>query len=101
MTLPNNVIATDLQTLSNMYFLQNVLTEIEKNLILISEGAAGQTITVNGANLFQLAATYYGSATKWTTIAKANGLTDPEIQPGTSLTLLIPSSATDSGGILS
>ena|ERR1700722_17881547 len=100
MTEANNVIADDLQQLANMYVLNNVLQQLQKNLTLIQQGVSGLNITVNGANLFQLAAQYYGDATKWTTIASANGLIDPEIIAGNPITLVIPSVATDSGGIL-
>lgn len=47
------------------------------------------TVTVSpGDDLYRLAAQYYGDATAWTLIARANGLTDPLIQ--TDSTLDIP-----------
>jgi nucleoid-associated protein YgaU len=96
----NTEIAIETGQLSQLYQLQAILIDIQKNLILLQQGGVGQVITVNGANLFQLAAQYYGDATLWTTIAVANGLNDPEIMPGTAQTLVIPSVTTATGGIL-
>lgn len=97
---PNNVLADDLNTLALMYQLQSILITMQENITLISEGANGQFLIVNGANLFQLAAQYYGDATLWTTIAQANGLSDPILQPGTPFTLVIPSMTNNTGGVL-
>lgn len=99
-TEPNNEIASNLNTLALMYQLQSILIEMQKNILLISQGANGQIITVNGTNLFVLAAKYYGDATLWTAIAQANGLTDPELQPGVPYTLVIPQITTNTGGVL-
>lgn len=99
-TEPNNELAISLNKLALMYQLESVLIEMQKNIALISQGANGKLITVNGANLFQLAAQYYGDATLWTTIAQANGLTDPELKPGTPFVLVIPTQATSTGGVL-
>lgn len=99
MTQTNDVIATEMEQLYAMYAIQAILQQIYDNLALISEGAQGQVITVNNVSLYQLAAKYYGDADEWTTIAQANGLTDPMIT--TVMTLTIPSSATETGGILS
>jgi hypothetical protein len=100
MTLPQtNVIASNMQTLSNLYILQGILIQMQKNIILIEEGYAGQTINVNNVSMFRLAAQYYGDATRWTTIANANGLTDPQIPAGQSTQLTIPSVSSDTGGI--
>jgi len=82
-----NLQAQDLQILNNLYLMQSLLTNMQTNVYLISQGATGQTITVNYANLFQLAAQYYGDATLWTAIAEANGLTDPVVQATVSLTI--------------
>lgn len=47
------------------------------------------TVTVSpGNDLYSLAVRFYGDATAWTLIARANGLTDPIIQ--TDSTLSIP-----------
>ena len=49
-----------------------------------------QTVTVNGGNLYQLAAQYLGDATQWVRIAVQNGLSDPFIASATPITLVIP-----------
>lgn len=98
--LPNDQLATALFQLSYCYEMVNLMTNMQTNVDLIAQGANGAIITVNGANLFQLAAQYYGDATLWTAIANANNLTDTVIQPGTVLTITIPANTTTSGGIL-
>ena len=45
----------------------------------IQVGRTVRTITVSGANLFQLAAEIYGDHTLWSLIARANGHLDPFI----------------------
>lgn len=101
MSEQNDQLATDLAGLANAYILQNLLAQIQDNLNLIQQGAAGISITVNGGNLYQLAAQYYNDATQWTTIAQANGLDDPFLPPGTEIKLVIPSQTkTNTGGVL-
>lgn len=100
-TLPNDQLAIALLQLSNCYIMTNLMANMQTNLDLISQGANGATIQVNGANLFQLAAKYYADATLWTTIASANNLTDPVIQPGTQIAITIPANTTNNGGVLS
>jgi len=58
-----------------------------------------QTITVVGGNLFQIATQAYGDATRWTDIARANGLSDPQLSGTLTLTLPILNGA-GTGGIL-
>lgn len=96
----NNILAADLLQLSDLYQLQAVLVRMNRNLLLINSTSNGQVITVNNANLFQLASQYYGDATKWTAIAIANNLNDPQIQGTGAVTLVIPNTAVDTGGIL-
>jgi nucleoid-associated protein YgaU len=96
----NTQIATLTQQLADEYALQSILAEIQLNLTFLQQGTSGQLVTVNGANLFQLAAQYYGDATLWTAIAQANNLVDPEVPAGTAVTLTIPSSPVNYGGIL-
>lgn len=101
MSEPNNKLATDLGGLANAYILQNLLAQIQDNLNLIQQGAAGIVINVSGGNLYQLAAQYYNDATQWTTIAQANGLDDPFLPVGTPVKLIIPSQTkTNTGGVL-
>lgn len=66
---------------------------------LQSLGGSGKSITVSGANLFRIAEQEYGDATAWTGIARANGLTDPEVAGIKQLS--IPRSPDTSGGLLS
>lgn len=54
-------------------------------------------VTVMNANLFALAATYYGDATQWIIIAQANELKDPFLQG--PVTLIIPPSTIPTGGL--
>jgi hypothetical protein len=75
-----NLQAADLEKLGNLKLMQSLLINMQTNIYLIEQGATGQVITVNNANLYQLAAQYYGDATKWTAIAQANALTDPMVQ---------------------
>jgi len=74
-------VSTQLQELYELYTLNYVLDQMSTNLLLISQGSTGQIINVTNANLFALAAQYYGDATRWTTIAQANNLDDPFIGP--------------------
>jgi hypothetical protein len=41
--------------------------------------SSGKVVTLAGSNLYSLAAHTYGDAMGWTSIAQANGLTDPDI----------------------
>jgi len=98
---PNDQLAIDLEGLSNAYILQNLLVQLQTNLDLIQQGAAGTTISVNGGSLYQLASQYYNDATQWTTIAQANGLTEPFLRVGVVTKLVIPSQTkANSGGVL-
>ena len=60
-----------------------------------------RTISVNGGNLYQLAAQYLQDATQWIRIAQQNGLTDPFLATGGApVTLVIPDvDAAATGGI--
>lgn len=75
-----------------LYALQGVLGRMQANVNQGSLSSSNRTIQVTGGNLQNIAAQYYGDATLWPAIAKANGLTDP-VLPSSSLTLIIPSKA--------
>jgi hypothetical protein len=85
--LPNNPIAQQASRLTShvtamtqlpvLYNLQAVVGRIGGNLG--SVGAPGQQLVTAGGNLFQVAAVNYGDASEWTGIARANGLTDPQL----------------------
>jgi hypothetical protein len=55
-----------------------------------------QTLTVNGGNLFRIAAQQLGDATQWIRIAQLNSLSDPMLS-GT-VVLLIPDRDPNAGG---
>jgi hypothetical protein len=83
-----NLQAIDLENLNQLYQMQSTLGNMYDNIILIEQGANGQIITVTNANLYQLAAKYYGDAQKWNAIAEANGLIDPVVQATISVSIL-------------
>lgn len=105
--LPNNPIAQQaaqltgqvaaLSQLPQLYNLQSVLGRMGGNLGSINRSA--NTVTAAGGNLFKLAADAYGDPTAWTTIARANNLTDAQLS-GVN-TLVIPPNPDSSGGVLS
>ena len=65
-------------------------------------GVARTALTVNAAatNLFAIAAANLGSADQWNRIAALNGLTDPWITSGLTLTLPPINPNAGNGGIL-
>lgn len=102
-TLTNDEIAVQLEQLTNLYLLNNILLEIQKNLNFLLQGSQGTIVSVNGANLFQLASKYYGDWTLWAAIANANDLIDPLILPdksGNPINVIIPQNPKDTGGVL-
>lgn len=103
MSETNDVIAIQMEQLYQYYSINNILGQMYDNLVLISEGAAGQIINVSNVSLYFLAAKYYGDPMEWTVIAAANGLKDPMViaPTGQSIQLTIPASAVSTGGILS
>jgi len=76
--------------------LGNVLGRMGNNLGAINK--PGNTTTVAGGNMYSLAGAKYGDATAWTTIAKANGTTDPTIAGVQTLT--IPINPDSGNGVL-
>lgn len=93
-------LSSQLNSLSLMYQLQSVLITMQKNINLIASGANGKIVTVNGGSLFALAAKYYGDATLWTSIANANGLTDPQLPTNMPISLIVPQTTTNTGGVI-
>jgi len=97
---PLNQMALDMQSYMQLHQLQFYLNRIATNLGLTAVAPNSQLLTVVGANLFQLAAIYYGDATQWALIANANGLVDPIITG--QMTLIIPQlNNVNTGGIVS
>jgi hypothetical protein len=105
--LPNNPVstmvaqlgsqATAMSNTSILYDLHATAGRMTANLNAV--GAGGAQVVMAGGDLYRLAATSYGDPTAWTTIAKANGLTDPVIN-GVQ-TILVPPLPGSSGGVLS
>lgn len=81
---------------ARLYDLQAIMGRVSVNLNAV--GLSGSEFVTAGGDLFAMATQAYGDATEWTTIAAANGLTDPIID-GVK-TLLIPPTPRGSGGIL-
>jgi nucleoid-associated protein YgaU len=94
-SLLSNITANTQQV--NLLQLKALCGRMTLNLNQINSSV--RTITVSGGNLYDIAALEYGDATAWTTIAQANGLTDPQLSGITQLT--IPPYNATSGGILS
>lgn len=104
--LPANPLARTVASLSQqavafhsqpaLFNLQNVMGRMSANLSSLR--GTSKPVPVAGGNLFSLAAQQYGDATSWTAIAKANGLTDPQLQ-GVQ-TLNIPTVPDTAGGVL-
>jgi hypothetical protein len=82
---------------ANLYDLRSTVGRMAANLSAV--GAGGAQVVMAGGDLYHLASTSYNDATAWTTIAKANKLTDPIVQ-GVQ-TILVPPLPGSSGGVLS
>lgn len=104
--LPNNPIAQQVQKISSqivatqqlpmLIALDRTMGRVQGNIGSIYNSAKRQTVA--GANLMDMASKIYGDAMAWTGIAKANGVTDPQISGAAELT--IPPTADQSGGVL-
>lgn len=104
--LPNNPIANQVAAITSqvnaslalpqLYNLQAVLGRMGGNLGSLS--STGKVLNVAGGDLYHIAATQYGDASAWTTIANANKLTDPVIS-GVA-TLKIPAASDGLNGVL-
>lgn len=82
-----------------LYLIQNYLNRLAANLKLINAPPNAQTVTITNGNLFALAAQFYGDATQWPLIAKANGLIDPVVEGLTTL-IIPPYDNQDTGGLM-
>lgn len=104
--LPNNPISQNVNALAAqaaaftqapvLVSLQGVLGRMAGNAYALGTNTSTQTVA--GGDLRILAANQYGDATSWTAIAKANGLTDPQING--LATLLVPNQPDTAGGLL-
>jgi hypothetical protein len=72
------------------------LGRMETNLQAI--GTNGSVVTIANGNLFSIAQRVYGDAAEWSTIARANGLLDPDLIGAQDL--VIPPNPQDTGGVL-
>jgi hypothetical protein len=91
-----SALQTAIDELTCLVALQARINRIVTNVS--ADDVAGQTKRVAGGTLYRLAADAYGDAAGWTTIAQANGLTDPVLS-GTA-TLNVPTTQDDTGGVL-
>jgi hypothetical protein len=96
-----NLEADALQQLVRLYQLQAIVARLIENFELINAYPNAQLITVYGGSLYQLAVQYYGDALKWTAIADANHLLDPELVGEHHLLIPPVSNVIDTGGVLS
>lgn len=79
-----------------LYNLQSVLGRMGTNLGTIGTGT--KTVTTAGGSLYKISQQQYGDASQWPTLAKANGMTDPQISGVKTIT--VPSVPNSSGGVL-
>jgi len=79
-----------------LFSLDRALGRMQANIGTINSGTL--RLPVAGGNLYAVAASQYGDAMKWTAIAQANGLTDPQINGLAQLT--IPPANNTSNGVL-
>ena len=70
-----------------LYHLQDVLGRINKNIHTGQTADGVRAVTLSGGNLYQVASEQYGDASKWTSIAAANELTDPQLSGIQTLTI--------------
>lgn len=108
--LPNNPLAQQVAKMTSqvtaltqfplLVQLGSVANRIQGNLGGVASAAQQfRSVVMAGGTLYDQAAKVYGDATKWTTIAKANNMTDPVV---TSIqTIKVPVNAYDSEGVMS
>lgn len=78
--------------------LQSVTGRITTNLNVLNNGGANvRQVAVAGGNLYDRAAAFYGDATKWDVLAKANDTTDPSVSGVTVLNVPENAPATTDG----
>lgn len=64
------------------------LTIMQRNVNTLNSPVTVKTIPMGSGNLYKVAAQEYGDPSKWTVIADANNLSDPEIT--SFINLIIP-----------
>ncbi|AVF41500.1 hypothetical protein AL486_18710 [Pandoraea apista] len=85
--LPNNPVSQNIMRMTRqvtaatqlpvLVQLNTVAGRLGKNLGTVNAGA--KSVALAGGNLYRVAANEYGDAMGWTTIAAANGITDPTL----------------------
>lgn len=103
--LPNNPISQNIARLTQQVTaatqlpvlaqLNTVVGRLGKNLGTINAGT--KSLTLAGGNLYRVAANEYGDAMGWTTVAAANGITDPVLNGVNSVK--IPPYNVPTGGV--
>lgn len=103
--LPNNPISQQVQRINAqisgytqtplLLNLQNIGGRMGTNLGSI--GTSRNNFTTAGGNLFEMASKAYGDISAWTTLARANNLTDP-VLVGVK-TISVPPTPDDNGGV--
>jgi len=92
-TISNVLTQADLTTRTPaLYQLQSVLGRLNKNVQSGQTADGVRSVTLSGGNLYQVASDQYGDASLWSSLATANGLTDPQLT-GIN-TIIIPSNPT-------
>lgn len=81
---------------ADLYDLGNVVGRMSTNLQAI--GQSGAYVTQAGGDLYRMARDAYGDASEWATIARANGLADPELSGVQKI--LVPPISADTAGVL-
>ena len=81
--------------LSALYSVNDLLTRMQINIE--ADGASGAALTMAAGNLYQVASNAFGDPSEWTTIAEANGLSDPELA-GLN-TIRVPATPSGSQGV--
>lgn len=91
-----SALQTAINQLTSLVALQARLNRISANIE--ADNVKGKTVRVAGGTLYKIAAETYGDVSGWTTIARANGLSDPQISGVAELN--VPTTMDDNDGVL-
>jgi len=102
--LPNNPIATSTAKLTSQIagftqlpLLLNLQSTAGRMGMNLGAAASGKSVVTAGGDLFTMASKAYGDIAAWTTLARANNLTDPQLS-GVQ-TIVVPRVADSTGGV--
>ncbi len=73
--------------LSQLTQIGAVAARLSANLALVANPGGNKQVTTGGGNLYSVAVTAYGDATRWSDIAQASGLSDPMTTGFNTLTI--------------